>query len=48
MIAGFIVIFGVMLLYLLSLVGRKNNLNQDLEVLRELETIEIPESNIDQ
>jgi len=48
MIAGFIVIFGVMLLYLLSLVVRNNNLNQDLEVLQELEAIEIPELNIDQ
>ena len=35
MIAGFVVIFGVMLLYLLSLYIRKRNLEQDLVVLSE-------------
>jgi len=45
MIAGFTVIFGVMLLYLLSLVIRARNLNQDLEVLQELESADFPESN---
>jgi hypothetical protein len=37
MIAGYAVIFGVMLIYLVSLVVRFRNLNQDLEVLDELE-----------
>jgi len=36
MIAGFVVIFGVMLLYVLSLYIRKRNLEQDMEVLNEL------------
>ena len=37
MIAGYAVIFGVMLIYLISLYLRKRNLNQDLEVLEELD-----------
>jgi hypothetical protein len=37
MIAGFAVIFGVMSLYVLSLVIRKRNLEKDLEVLAELD-----------
>lgn len=37
MIAGYIVIFGVMLLYLVSLVVRRRNLSQDLEILEDLE-----------
>jgi hypothetical protein len=37
MIAGYVVIFTVMLVYLASLVIRRRNLNQDLEVLQELE-----------
>jgi len=37
MIAGFAVIFGVMSLYVLSLVVRKRNLEKDLEVLAELD-----------
>jgi len=37
MIAGFVVIFGVMLLYLISLYIRKRNLENDLEVLEELD-----------
>lgn len=37
MIAGYIVIFGVMLLYLISLVVRRRNLSQDLEILEDLE-----------
>ncbi len=37
MIAGFMVIFGVMLLYLISLYIRKRNLENDLEVLEELD-----------
>jgi hypothetical protein len=48
MIAGFTVIFGVMLLFILSLVIRARNLNQDLEVLQELELADFPESNEDQ
>ena len=37
MIAGYSVIFGVMLAYLASLMVRQRNLRQDLELLRELE-----------
>jgi hypothetical protein len=37
MIAGYAVIFGVMLIYLISLYLRQRNLNQDLEVLEELD-----------
>ncbi len=37
MIAGYAVIFGVMSLYVLSLVVRKRNLEKDLEVLAELD-----------
>jgi hypothetical protein len=37
MISGFVVIFGVMLLYLISLYIRKRNLENDLEVLEELD-----------
>ena len=37
MIAGYAVIFGVMLLYLISLYIRKRNLENDLEVLEEID-----------
>lgn len=37
MIAGYIVIFGVMLIYLLSLIIRQRNLSQDLELLKDIE-----------
>jgi hypothetical protein len=37
MIAGYIVIFGVMLLYLISLSVRRRNLTQDLEILEDQE-----------
>jgi len=37
MIAGYAVIFGVMLIYLISLNLRQRNLNQDLEVLKDVE-----------
>ena len=37
MIAGYAVIFGMMSLYVLSLVIRKRNLEKDLEVLAELD-----------
>ncbi len=40
MIAGYAVIFGVMLLYVISLNIRKRNLERDLEVLQEIETEE--------
>jgi len=40
MIAGYAVIFGVMLLYIISLNIRKRNLERDLEVLQEIETEE--------
>ena len=43
MIAGFSVIFGIMLLYVLSLIIRRRNLTQDLELLRELDSGETPE-----
>jgi hypothetical protein len=36
MIAGYAIIFGVMLLYVASLYIRRRNLIQDLEVLEEL------------
>ena len=36
MIAGYVVIFGVMLIYLASLAIRHRNLKQDLEILQEL------------
>jgi hypothetical protein len=37
MIAGYAVIFFVMLVYLVSLYIRRRNLNQDLELLQEME-----------
>jgi hypothetical protein len=37
MIAGYTMIFGLMLLYLISLVLRRRNLEQDLEVLEDLQ-----------
>jgi hypothetical protein len=37
MIAGYAVIFGVMLIYLISLFVRQRNLNKDLEVLEEIQ-----------
>ena len=37
MVAGYIVIFGLMLVYLVSLIVRFRNLKQDLQVLEELE-----------
>lgn len=40
MIAGYAVIFGVMLLYVISLYIRKRNLERDLEVLQEIDTQE--------
>jgi len=37
MLAGYIVIFGVMLFYLVSLVLRRRSLSQDLELLEDLQ-----------
>ena len=37
MIAGYAVIFGVILIYLASLAIRNRNLKQDLEILQDLE-----------
>ena len=37
MIAGYAVIFGVMLLYLISLFVRQRNLQKDLEVLQDIQ-----------
>jgi hypothetical protein len=40
MIAGYTVIFGVMLIYLISLYLRRRNLEQDLDVLDEIQKSE--------
>ncbi len=40
MIAGYAVIFGVMLIYLISLLVRQRNLQKDLEVLEEIQAEE--------
>ena len=37
MIAGYVIIFGTMLLYLVSLVVRQRNLKQDFQALQEIE-----------
>lgn len=37
MIAGYVVIFGVMLLYLISLVQRRRSLKEDMHVLQEIQ-----------
>ena len=37
MIAGYAVIFGVMLIYLISLLVRQRNLQKDMEVLEEIQ-----------
>ena len=37
MIAGYAVIFGVMLVYLVSLILRRRRVSQDLEALEEIE-----------
>ena len=37
MIAGYVVVFGVMLIYLLSLVVRQRSLMKDLELLQDME-----------
>lgn len=37
MIAGYTVIFGAMLIYLISLIVRRRNLEQDIQLLEELE-----------
>jgi hypothetical protein len=37
MIAGYVVIFGVILIYLASLAIRRRNLKQDLEMLEDLD-----------
>jgi hypothetical protein len=37
MIAGFVIIFGSMGLYLLSLIVRHNNLKRDMELLEKME-----------
>jgi hypothetical protein len=40
MIAGYVIIFGVMLLYVISVYLRNRNLERDLDVLQEIETEE--------
>ena len=40
MIAGYAVIFGIMLIYLISLLIRQRNLQKDMEVLEEIQTEE--------
>jgi hypothetical protein len=37
MIAGYAIIFGVMLIYLISLLVRQRNLQKDLDVLEEIQ-----------
>ena len=37
MIAGFAIIFGVILIYLISLLVRQRNLQRDLEVLQDIQ-----------
>jgi hypothetical protein len=37
MIAGYTIIFGVMLIYLFSLLVRQRNLQKDMEVLEEIQ-----------
>jgi hypothetical protein len=37
MIAGYAVIFGIMLIYLVSMIVRRRNLQQDSEILESLE-----------
>jgi len=37
MIAGYVVIFGVMLLYLISLILRRRSLKEDMHVLQEIQ-----------
>ncbi len=37
MVAGYIIIFTIMLLYLVSLIVRNRNLKQDLEAFKELD-----------
>ena len=38
MVAGYAVIFGIMLIYMVSLILRTRNSRQELELLQELET----------
>jgi hypothetical protein len=40
MVAGYAVIFSVMLLYIISIIIRRRNLKRDLEILNEMETKE--------
>lgn len=40
MIAGYAVIFGVILIYLVSLYVRNRNLKQDIEILEDMEASE--------
>ena len=37
MIAGYVVIFGIMLTYLVSLIVRNRNLHQELDLLEEID-----------
>jgi hypothetical protein len=37
MIAGYVIIFGTMLIYLASLIVRKRNLEQDMQMLDEMD-----------
>jgi CcmD family protein len=40
MVAGYTVIFSVMMLYIISLIIRRRNLKRELEMLNEMETKE--------
>lgn len=48
MIAGYAVIFGVMLIYLISLFVRTMNLKRDIEVLEDIEFTDQRSSTSDQ
>lgn len=43
MIAGYAVIFGVMLIYIISLILRRRNLKEDMQVLQEIQDKEASE-----
>lgn len=48
MIAGYAVIFGVMLIYLISLFVRTMNLKRDIEVLEDIESTDQRSATSDQ
>jgi hypothetical protein len=48
MIAGYTVIFGFLLLYLISLVVRNRNLKRDIDVMQEIQKRESAEASQEQ